>query len=145
MADTVGKDHSSTPDAVCPPEAEHPFKGKTGVTRLVHAFFNSMAGLEDAFRHESAFRQEILLAIFLVPLACVAPVSNVERALLIGAVMLVMIVELLNTGVEVAIDRISFDHHKLSKRAKDIGSAAVFVALLLLAMVWALILGPHLF
>jgi diacylglycerol kinase (ATP) len=72
-------------------------------------------------------------------------VSSVERALLIGAVMLVMIVELLNTGVEVAIDRISFDHHKLSKRAKDIGSAAVFVALLLLAMVWALILGPHLF
>ena len=126
-----------------PREAEHPFKGKTGITRLVHAFFNSMAGLEDAFRQESAFRQELLLAVFLVPLACVAPVSNVERALLIGSVMLVMIVELLNTGVEVAIDRISFDHHKLSKRAKDIGSAAVFVALLLLAMVWALILGPH--
>jgi len=125
--------------------AENPFKGKTGITRLIHAFFNSMAGLEDAFRHESAFRQEILLAIFLVPLACATPVSNVERALLIGSVMLVMIVELLNTGVEVAIDRISFDHHKLSKRAKDIGSAAVFVALLLLAMVWALILGPHLF
>ena len=123
--------------------AESPFKGKTGIVRIWHAFFNSVNGLEDAWRHESAFRQEILLAIFLVPLACVAPVTNVERALLIGSVMLVMIVELLNTGVEVAIDRISFDHHKLSKRAKDIGSAAVFVALLLLAMVWALILGPH--
>jgi len=122
---------------------ENPFKGKTGITRLVHAFFNSMAGLEDAWRHESAFRQEVLLATLLVPLACMASVSNVERALLIGSVMLVMIVELLNTGVEVAIDRISFDHHKRSKRAKDIGSAAVFVALLL-AMVWALILGPHL-
>ena len=130
---------------LAPDEApESPFKGKTGITRLIHAFFHSMAGLEDAWRHESAFRQEILLAIFLVPLACVAPVSAVERALLIGSVLLVMIVELLNTGVEVAIDRISFDHHKLSKRAKDIGSAAVFVALLLLAMVWALILGPHL-
>ena len=127
------------------PATESPFKGKTGIVRLIHAFFNSMAGLEDAFRHESAFRQEILLAIFLVPLACVAPVTNVERAMLIGAVMLVLIVELLNTGVEVAIDRISFDHHKLSKRAKDIGSAAVFVALLLAAMVWALILGPKLF
>ena len=127
-----------------PQEAESPFKGKTGLIRIWHALFNSIAGLEDAWRHESAFRQEILLAIFLVPLACVAPVSNVERALLIGSVMLVMIVELLNTSVEVAIDRISFDHHKLSKRAKDIGSAAVFVALLLLAMVWALVLGPHL-
>ena len=131
--------------AVADDAPESPFKGKTGITRLIHAFFNSMAGLEDAFRHESAFRQEILLAIFLIPLACVAPVTAVERALLIGAVLMVMIVELLNTGVEVAIDRISFDHHKLSKRAKDIGSAAVFVALLLLAMVWALILGPKLF
>jgi diacylglycerol kinase (ATP) len=133
------------PESVSGDPLESPFKGKTGVIRIWNAFFNSVAGLEDAFRHESAFRQEILLAIFLVPVACVAPVSNVERALLIGAVMLVMIVELLNTSVEVAIDRISFDHHKLSKRAKDIGSAAVFVALLLLAMVWALILGPRLF
>ena len=121
-----------------------PFKGKTGVIRIWNAFFNSVAGLEDAWRHESAFRQEILLAIFLVPIACVAPVTNVERALLIGSVMIVLIVELLNTGVEVAIDRISFDHHKLSKRAKDIGSAAVFLALLMAAMVWALILGPKL-
>jgi len=71
-------------------------------------------------------------------------VSNVERAMLIGAVLLVMIVELLNTSVEAAIDRISFDHHSLSKRAKDIGSAAVFVALVLLAVVWALILPPAL-
>ncbi len=123
---------------------ESPFKGKTGMIRVVHAFFNSVAGLEDAWRNESAFRQEILLAIFLVPIACVAPVTAVERALLIGALLLVMIVELLNTSVEAAIDRISFDHHSLSKRAKDIGSAAVFVALVLLAMVWALILTPAL-
>jgi diacylglycerol kinase (ATP) len=132
-----------------PPEATEnlaasPFKGKTGLIRIVHAFFNSMAGLEDAWRHESAFRQEILLAAFLVPLACFAPVTPAERALLIGSVLLVLIVELLNTGVEAAIDRISLDHHSLSRRAKDIGSAAVFVALVLLALVWALILLPRL-
>jgi len=129
-----------------PPEAltESPFKGKTGVIRIVHAFFNSVSGLEDAWRNESAFRQEILLAIVLIPIACVARVTAVERAVLIGAVLLVMIVELLNTSVEAAIDRISFDQHSLSKRAKDIGSAAVFMALVLLAMVWALILPPAL-
>lgn len=126
-------------------EAAHsPFKGKTGLIRIVHAFFNSCAGLADAWRHESAFRQEILLAAILVPTALVVPASPVERALLIATVLLVMIVELLNTGVEVAIDRISFEHHSLSKRAKDIGSAAVFVALLLLAVVWAVILLPRL-
>ena len=124
--------------------AESPFKGKTGVVRIVHAFFNSLAGLQDAWRHESAFRQEILMAVVLVPIACIAPVSPVERALLIGSMLLVIIVELLNTSVEAAIDRISFDHHSLSKRAKDIGSAAVFVSLVLLAVVWALILLPRL-
>src|ERR1700675_4474865 len=81
-----------------PPEAnaapveltESPFKGKTGVIRIVHAFFNSIAGLEDAWRNESAFRQEILLAIVLIPIACIAPVMAVERALLIGSVLLVI-------------------------------------------------------
>ena len=131
-------------DAAALEMTQSPFKGKTGLIRIVHAFFNSVSGLEDAWRNESAFRQEILLAIFLIPIACVARVTAVERAALIGAVLLVMIVELLNTSVEAAIDRISFDHHSLSKRAKDIGSAAVFVALVLLAMVWALILTPAL-
>ena len=125
-----------------PELSESPFKGKTGLVRVVHAFFNSMAGLKDAWRHESAFRQEILLAVVLVPIACVVPVTAVERASLIASVLLVMIVELLNTSVEVAIDRISFDQHSLSKRAKDIGSAAVFVALALWGVVWALILAP---
>lgn len=120
-----------------------PFKGKTGLIRIVHAFFNSCAGLADAWRHESAFRQEILLAAILVPVALAVPASPVERAVLIAAVLLVMIVELLNTGVEVAIDRISFEHHSLSKRAKDIGSAAVFVSLVLLAAVWTAILVPR--
>jgi diacylglycerol kinase (ATP) len=126
------------------PLEESPFKGKTGLIRIVHAFFNSLSGLQDAWKHESAFRQEILLAVVLIPMACFIHVTAVERALLIGAVLLVMIVELLNTSVEAAIDRISFDHHSLSKRAKDIGSAAVFVALVFLAMVWALILPPAL-
>jgi diacylglycerol kinase (ATP) len=124
--------------------AESPFKGKTGLIRVFHAFFNSLAGLRDAWRHESAFRQEVMLAAVLIPIACVVPLSPVERALLIGSVLLVMIVELLNSSVEAAIDRISFDHHSLSKRAKDIGSAAVFVSLLMLALVWGLILPPRL-
>jgi diacylglycerol kinase (ATP) len=141
--DTPGTVHAAVHAPT--PEPPHPFKGKRGVVRIVHAFFNSMAGLEDAWRQESAFRQEILLAVVLVPIACIAPVSAVERALLIASILLVMIVELLNTSVEAAIDRISFDHHSLSKRAKDIGSAAVFVALVLLAVVWGLILLPRLF
>jgi diacylglycerol kinase (ATP) len=127
-----------------PEVAVNPFKGKTGLIRIVHAFFNSCAGLADAWRHESAFRQEILLAAILIPVALVVPLSAAERALLIATVLLVIIVELLNTGVEVAIDRISIEHHSLSKRAKDIGSAAVLVALVLLAAVWAVILAPRL-
>jgi diacylglycerol kinase (ATP) len=125
-----------------PVEAESPFKGKTGVTRIVQAFFNSLTGLADAWRHESAFRQEILLAMVLIPAAFFVPVSAVERALLISTVLLVIIVELLNSSVEAAIDRISFDLHSLSRRAKDLGSAAVLVALLLMATVWGLILLP---
>ena len=135
-------------DRVTPiPEAipeESPFKGKRGLARIVHALFNSLAGLADAWRHESAFRQEILLAAVMVPVACFVPVTPPERALLIGSVLLVLIVELLNSSVEAAIDRISFEHHSLSKRAKDIGSAAVFMALLLMGLVWALILPPYL-
>jgi diacylglycerol kinase (ATP) len=122
---------------------ESPFKGKTGIIRIVHAFFNSCAGLADAWRHESAFRQEVVLAAILVPAAFWVPVGAAERALLVATVLLVLIVELLNTGVEVAIDRISFEHNSLSKRAKDIGSAAVFVALVLMSVVWGLIAGPH--
>lgn len=123
---------------------ESPFKGKTGVVRIVHAFFNSLAGLRDAWRHESAFRQEVLLAVLLVPVAFAVPMPGVERALLVASVLLVIVVELLNSSVEAAIDRISLDRHSLSKRAKDIGSAAVLVALLLLACVWALVLLPRL-
>ena len=135
----------ATNEPMEPAPVESPFKGKTGLVRIVHAFFNSCAGLADAFRHESAFRQEILLAAILVPTAFWVRVTAVERALLIATVLLVMIVELLNTGVEVAIDRISYERHSLSKRAKDIGSAAVLVALLLMAVVWGLVAGPVMF
>jgi diacylglycerol kinase (ATP) len=125
-------------------EPRSPFKGKTGIRRLVNAFFYSCDGLADAFRHESAFRQEVLLAAILIPTSFFLHVTAIERALLIASVLLVMIVELLNTGVEIAIDRISFEHHSLSKRAKDIGSAAVLLTLLLLAAVWGLIVIPKL-
>lgn len=125
-------------------EPRSPFKGRTGIRRLINAFSYSCDGLADAFRNESAFRQEVMLAAILVPTALYVPVMPVERALLIASVLLVIIVELLNTGVEAAIDRISFERHSLSKRAKDIGSAAVLVALLLLVSVWAAILLPAL-
>lgn len=123
--------------------AESPFKGKAGLARLVRALFNSLAGLREAWRAEAAFRQETLLAAVLIPAAFALPVDSAERALLIGVVVLVMIVELLNSGIEAAIDRISLDHHSLSKRAKDIGAAAVLVALVLMLLVWALIVSAH--
>src|SRR5262245_42447385 len=128
---------SHVPDAL-----ESPHKGQSGLRRLINAFFYSLSGLTLAFRHESAFRQEVALAVVLIPLACVLPLTAVERVLLIASVLLVLIVELLNSSVEAAIDRISFDTHRLSKRAKDLGSAAVLVALAALAATWLLIAGP---
>ena len=121
---------------------ESPHKGQRGIRRLLNAFFYSLSGLALAFRHESAFRQEIALAVVLIPIACVLPVGVVERSLLIGSVLLVIVVELLNSSVEAAIDRIGLDTHRLSKRAKDLGSAAVLVALTALAIVWLLLAGP---
>ena len=121
---------------------ESPHKGRRGVRRLVNALFYSISGLALAFRHESAFRQEILLAALLVPLAWLLPVTAVDRVLLMGSVLLVLIVELLNSSVEAAVDRIGFDTHRLSKRAKDLGSAAVLLALALLALTWLLLAGP---
>lgn len=124
------------------PAPESPFKGRTGVARIVAAFFDSLAGLGAAWRHESAFRQEVVLATVLLPVACAVNVTPAERALLVATVLLVLIVELLNSGVEAAIDRIGFDRHDLSRRAKDVGSAAVLVALVLLAAVWGIVLAP---
>lgn len=111
----------------------------TGVRRLALASVNSLKGLCSAFRSEAAFRQELLLAVVLVPLGLWLGESRTEKALLVGSVLLVLIVELLNTAVETAVDRIGLEHHALSGRAKDIGSAAVLVALVLLVTVWGLL------
>jgi len=115
-----------------------------GPGRLINACGYSLAGLASAWRTEGAFRQEVIAAVILIPIACVVPVPMVERVLLIGSVLLVMVVELLNCSVEAAVDRISLERHALSKRAKDTGSAAVLLSLVLAAMVWVLLLGPHL-
>jgi diacylglycerol kinase (ATP) len=110
-------------------------KRRTGLNRMVHALGYSLAGLRSGWQ-ETAFRQEALAALVLVPLAFWLGQSWVETTLLVGTVVLVMVVELLNTGVETAIDRIGPEWHDLSKRAKDLGSAAVLLSLLLCAMTW---------
>ncbi|HET9462385.1 MAG TPA: diacylglycerol kinase [Thiobacillus sp.] len=117
-----------------------PFKGKTGLQRVLNAAGYSWAGLSAAFRHENAFRQEVFLALLLIPLALYLGETGIERALMAGAVLLVLMVELLNSALEAAVDRISLEHHPLIKRAKDMGSAAVMIALVNVAVVWALIL-----
>lgn len=128
--------------AVSPPRAtESPFKGKTGFRRVWNAFFYSIDGLKAAYRHEDAFRQEFWLAMLLIPIAIVLPVGALGRALMIGSVLLVLIVELLNSAIEAAVDRISLENHRLSKRAKDIGSAAVLIALLNVFITWFLVLA----
>lgn len=120
--------------------AVSPHKGKTGLRRVFNAFFYSLEGFRAAFRHEDAFRQETLLAAVLVPLALFLPVSGIGKALMIGAVLLVLMVELINSAVEATVDRISLENHQLAKRAKDLGSAAVFVSLVNVVAVWALVL-----
>ncbi|HUX31311.1 MAG TPA: diacylglycerol kinase [Thiobacillus sp.] len=117
-----------------------PFKGKIGLQRVLNAVGYSWAGLTAAFRHEDAFRQEVFLALLLVPLALYLGETGIERALMIGAVLGVLIVELLNSAVEAAVDRISLERHLLIKRAKDMGSAAVMIALVNVAAVWTLVL-----
>lgn len=119
---------------------ESPYKGKTGLRRLLNAFGYSLAGFRAAYKHEDAFRQEALLAVILIPLALWLPVGLIGKALMIGSILLVIIVELLNSGIEATVDRISLDSHDLAKRAKDIGSAAVLVSLINVIVIWALVL-----
>ena len=113
--------------------------GNTGLKRIWNATFYSLAGLRAAWRGESAFRQESLLCVVLIPAAFWLGTTAVERSLLVGSCLLVLIVELLNSGIEAAVDRIGSEHHDLSGRAKDLGSAAVFLSLALVLVVWALI------
>ena len=119
---------------------ESPFKGKTGLSRVWNALHYSLAGLRAAYTCEDAFRQEVFLALLLIPLSFFLPVSWGGRALMIASVFLVLIVELINSAIEAAVDRVSLDRHHLSKRAKDMGSAAVLLALLNVALVWACVL-----
>lgn len=123
--------------------AESPFKGKTGLRRVLNAFGYSMAGLRAAYTCEDAFRQEVLLAALLIPAALALPVGGITKALMIGSVLLVLIVELLNSAIEAAVDRVSLENHRLAKRAKDIGSAAVLVALGNVLSVWSCVLIEH--
>lgn len=119
---------------------ESPFKGKTGLRRVWNALHYSLAGLRAAYTCEDAFRQETLLALVLIPLSFYLPVAWAGRALMIASVFLVLIVELINSAIEAAVDRVSLDRHHLSKRAKDIGSAAVLLALLNVVFVWGCVL-----
>lgn len=121
---------------------ESPYKGKTGLRRLWNAFGYSLAGFRAAYKHEDAFRQEVLLAAILIPLALWLPVAYLGKALMIGSVLLVIIVELLNSAVEATVDRISLENHDLAKRAKDIGSSAVLVSLINVLVIWGLVLMP---
>jgi len=118
----------------------NPHKGKTGIRRIWNALFHSLDGLAAAFRHENAFRQEVYLAAVLGPVALVLPASGLGKALMIAAVLLVLVVELLNTAIETAVDRISLEDHILAKRAKDLGSAAVSLSLMGVPAVWILVL-----
>lgn len=115
----------------------NPYKGRTGLDRVRRATGYSIAGLRTAYRGESAFRQEAWLAALMLPAALWLGRGWVEVVLLAGSVVLVLIVELLNSGIEAAIDRVSFELHDLSKRAKDLASAAVFLSLLMCGGIWA--------
>lgn len=121
---------------------ESPFKGKTGLKRLSNALGYSLDGLRAALRHEDAFRQLSLLAVVLIPLAIFAvPASGVGKALLVAASLATLVIELLNSAIEAAVDHTSLERHPLAKRAKDMGSAAQLLGLLNLAAMWALVLS----
>jgi diacylglycerol kinase (ATP) len=129
-------------DDACEPLPHNPYKGNRGVMRAWYALKYSFNGFRVAIREESAFRQELTLAAILLPIGLFVPVEPIAHALLVGSILLVLIVELLNSSVEAAIDRISLERHELSKRAKDLGSAAVTVALANCVCTWGFILAP---
>ena len=116
-------------------------KARTGFARLWSALFYSLDGLSAAFRHEDAFRQEVLLALILIPIAIHTPASGIGKAIMVASVLLVLVVELVNSSIEAVTDRISLEDHVLAKRAKDMGSAAVMIALINVPVVWLLVLA----
>lgn len=119
---------------------ESPYKGKTGLKRVWNALHYSLDGLKAAYQHEDAFRQELILACILIPLALYLPVNGFSKALMICSVFLVLVVELMNSAIEAVVDRVSLENHHLAKRAKDIGSAAVLISLINMAVVWGLVI-----
>lgn len=133
-------DESPTPSTGDPVTQESPFKGKTGLQRLINAAGYSLSGLREAHRHEDAFRQEVLLAALMIPLALISPATGPGKALMVFSVLLVLVVELVNSAIEAVVDRVSLERNPLAKRAKDIGSAAVMVSLVNVAVVWLLVL-----
>jgi diacylglycerol kinase (ATP) len=130
----------SSPNSSPPVVTGSAFKGETGLRRIFNALRYSLAGLTAAYRHEAAFRQEAWLALVLIPAALFMPAGGLGKALMVASVLLVLMVELLNSAIEAVVDRVSLEHHELAKRAKDIGSAAVFVSLANVPVVWALVL-----
>lgn len=118
------------------------FKGKKGLTRLINALGYSRDGLRAAWQNEAAFREEILLAAIAIPLALLLAKTGVDRALMMGSIILILIVEILNSAVEAVVDKASPEKNDLAKRAKDMGSAAVLLSLLNAVVVWACILWP---
>ena len=117
-----------------------PFKGTTGIKRILNATGYSLAGFKAAFQHEAAFRQIVLINIILIPITFFLNISNVEQALMIGVCLLAIIVELFNSALEAVVDRVSLERHPLSKNAKDMGSAAQFVAQAIIFFTWVIIL-----
>jgi len=132
-----------TPSRPGPDADSRALKGQRGLRRVLNATRYSTDGLFSAWQHEDAFRQELILAAIMIPAALLLPVSLVEKILLVGVVILVLIVELLNTAIEAAIDRDSLEINALGKRAKDYGSAAVMLSLLLAGGTWTAILVAH--
>ena len=118
-------------------------QGPKGLDRIIKAFGYSLKGFRAAFENEAAFRQELALAVIMVPVGFWLGQTPIEQALLVGVVLMVLVVELLNTAVEAVVDRVGEEHHELAGRAKDMGSAAVFLSLTVVLIVWGLILLPQ--
>ena len=119
-----------------------PYKGTSGLQRILNATSYSLAGFKAAFQNEAAFRQIILINSMLIPLSFFMPVSRVEQVIMIVVCLLAIIVELINSAIEAVVDRVSIEQHPLSKNAKDMGSAAQFVALAIIALTWGACLIP---
>mgnify|MGYP000333052938 CR=1 FL=1 len=116
------------------------FKSKGGFRRIIAAFVNSIDGFQAAWRSEYAFRQEVIVVLIATVVALLLPVSAFQKVFLISVLLLVLLVEIINSAIEAVVDRISLDHHELAGRAKDLGSAAVFLSLVNVVAVWLIVL-----